>query len=145
MTEVVEFKRPEQPPEPPESKFGNDEFLLRMCAEWRACRAQQQKNWAENQAADLYGTLPSRNLPELDMSPLQHMREIENVFADWEPRTMLLARELLRVCITILAHHHEDPESVLAAGPALEIIRNVVGSLDYCDGEMKIGSKGKAA
>jgi hypothetical protein len=68
------------------------------------------------------------------------MKEIENLLAEiGKPRTMLLARELLGVCITILAH--EDPEGTLAEGPVLEIVRNVVEALEHCKAEMRIGPK----
>lgn len=33
------------------SRFGDDEYLLKWCAEWRAARAQQEKNWAEHSLA----------------------------------------------------------------------------------------------
>ena len=140
MSDVLDFERPTQPAEPPQSKFGNDEWLLKLCAEWRVARAQQQKNWAEHQAATMWGTLPDNYSPELDLSPLERMKELENLFAEiGEPRTMLLARELLGVCVTILAHVHEDPESTFAQGPVLEILRNVLNSLDSCKAEMEIG------
>jgi hypothetical protein len=52
---------------------------------------------------------------------------------------MLLARELLGVCVTILA---QDPESTFAQGPVLEILRT---SLDWCQVDMKIGPENAGA
>ncbi len=52
---------------------------------------------------------------------------------------MLLARELLGVCVTILAYAYEDPESTVAQGPVLKILRNVLDSLDCCEAKTKIG------
>jgi hypothetical protein len=139
MSDVIDFKRPAGPAQPPKSIFGRDDFLLRQCAEWRAARAQQQKNWAEHEAATMWGTLPDDDI-KLDLEPLGRMKEIENLLAEiGKPRTMLLARELLGVCITILAH--EDPEGTLAEGPVLEIVRNVVEALEHCKAEMRIGPK----
>jgi hypothetical protein len=77
----------------------------------------------------------------LDHKPLERMQELEYHLAKWKPRTMLLARQLLGMCVTILAY--EDRESVLADGPVLDIIRNVISSLEFCKGEMRIGPKGE--
>ena len=75
----------------------------------------------------------ARSSPELDVSPLERMKALENLLAEiGKPRTMLLTRELLGVCVTILAHAYEDPESTFAQGPVLEILRNVLTSLDWC-------------
>ena len=139
MNDVLNFKRPTPPAyEPPKSKFGHDETYLKWCAEWRMARAQQQKNWAEHEAATMWGTLPDKDI-ELDMEPLSRMHELEYILAMQKPHTMLLALELLGICITILAH--EDPKATLAEGPVLDIIRNVVHSLEYCKNEMRIGKK----
>ena len=54
---------------------------------------------------------------------------------------MLLARELLGVCVTILAYVCEDPECTIAQGPVLKILRNVLPSLDWCEVDMKIGAE----
>ncbi len=143
MSDVVDFKRPLPPAgttKPPKSIFGDDEWLLRMCAEWRAARAHQQKNWAEHELATMYGTLPDAHI-KLDMEPLDRMHELEYHLSQAKPRTVLLARELLGIAVTILAHAGEDPEATLAQGPVLDIVRNVVEGLNYCKGEMRIGPK----
>jgi len=75
----------------------------------------------------------------LDKEPLERMLALENQLSFFEPRTILLAREMLRACVTILAHGYEDPESPLAQGPVLEIIRNVLKSLENVKGETPIG------
>ena len=41
------FAPPNPPPATLEDHFGDDAWKLRICALWRAQRAQQQKNWAE--------------------------------------------------------------------------------------------------
>jgi len=138
LSEILNFKRPEPPAQPPKSKFGFDDGYLKFCAEWRAARAQQQKNWAEHDAATMWGTLPDAHI-DLDTKPLTHMKELEDILGEVEPRTVLLARELLGIAITILAH--ENRESYLAQGPLLDILRNVVHSLEYCKAEMRIGKK----
>jgi hypothetical protein len=55
------------------------------------------------------------------------MKELEYHLGEMKPRTMLLARELVRVAITILAHRRKDPnpESYLGNGPVLDILHNV--------------------
>ena len=54
-----------------------------------------------------------------------------------KPRTLLPARELLGLYVTILAHTYEDPESTFAQRPVLETLRNVLTSLDCCEVDMK--------
>jgi hypothetical protein len=120
--------------------YGNDEWVLTKCAEWRMARAQMQKNWAAHDLANGWGTLPDAHI-ELDREPLARMHEIESLIDMCEPRTILLARELLGICVTILAFAYEDPEGALAEGPVLEIVRNVISSLDHMKAEMRIGPK----
>jgi hypothetical protein len=71
------------------------------------------------------------------------MKELQSHLEGVKPGTMLLAREMLGIAVTILAYAHEDAESPLAAGPVLELIQNVVAQLEYCDGAMKLGPKPK--
>ncbi|HEU0040279.1 MAG TPA: hypothetical protein VFR76_13505 [Verrucomicrobiae bacterium] len=148
MSDVVPFERPAPPTEPPKpaptlkDRFGNDAWPLEMVAEWRARRAQMQKNWALHEFADGWGYLSSH---DLDQEPLHRMQTIESHISICEPRTVLLARELLRMCVTILAHGNEDPESVLAQGPVLEIVRNVITSLEAMHGDMPIGDAARAS
>ena len=88
----------------------------------------------------MWGRLPDAHI-KLDLEPLHRMYELEYQLAMAEPRTVLLARELLGIAVTILAYAGEDPEGTLAQGPLLDLVRNVVKSLDYCKGEMRIGPK----
>jgi hypothetical protein len=53
----------------------------------------------------------------------------------------MLARELLGIAVTNLAYAGEDPESVLADGPVLDIARNVAKALENCPSEMPLGNK----
>jgi hypothetical protein len=43
--------------------------------------------------------------------------------------------------VTILAHKHEDPESPLAEGPVLEIIRSVQSALQWLPAATLVGAK----
>lgn len=143
MSDVIQFERAAKPAPPKkaptlETHFGNDHWILEMCAKWRAARAQQQKNWAEHELATGWGYLKDSGIP-LDMEPLRRMGQFEKQLACSEPRTILLAREMLGVCVTILAYQNEDPEGALAQGPVLEIVRSVVKSLEYVDGNTPIG------
>lgn len=140
MTEVIQLRPAPAEPEPTPKVFGDDDWLLRMCSQWRFLRSLQQKNWAEHEEATLFGNLPDAGI-ELDTEPLHRMKSIEGDIADMEPRTIMLARELLGVAATILAHATEDPRAALAEGPILEIIVNVKKALEHCDGRMSIGPK----
>jgi hypothetical protein len=142
MTDVIQL-RPTPPTESKPTKvYGDDDWLLRMCSQWRFVRALQQKNWAEHDEATLFSSLPDANI-ELDTEPLDRMKDLEFHISRMEPRTTMLARELLGVAATILAFSKEDPESVLAQGPILEIILNVKNALEHCDGTMKVGPSKK--
>ncbi len=99
-----------------------------------------QKNWAEYELATGWGTLPDAQV-ELDREPLERMHELEYHLSTAKPRTMLLARELLGMCVTILAFENEDPKGTLAKGPVLEIVRNVISSLEFLKADMRIGPK----
>lgn len=142
MSDVIEMcpRVPPSGPKQPKSKFGDDDCLLKWCAEWRAARAQQQKNWAEYELATLWGTLDDMDI-KLDTEPLSRMHKLESLLAGeiGRPHTVLAARELLGMVVTILAH--EDPKGTLAQGPLLEIVRNVVGELDYLKAEMRLRNK----
>jgi hypothetical protein len=144
MTDVIQLRPASTEPEKPPKIFGNDDWLLRMCTQWRAARAQQQKNWAEHEEATMFGFLDDRHI-KLDTDPLCRMKQLECDIADMEPRTIILARELLGVAATILAHSIEHPEATLSDGPILEIIVNVKNALEHCDGKMPIGPKPKSA
>jgi hypothetical protein len=143
MSDVIDLRnhRP-VPPTPPESldtKFGDDGWLLKWCAEWRMARAQQQKNWAEHELGNGWGHL--EDSVKLDLSPLHRMHQLEFHLSQCKPRTILLARELLGICVTILAHQNEDPDHTLSQGPVLEIVRNVIASLEFQKADMRVGPK----
>jgi len=140
VTPSVERTRTPPPPDTLENHFGHDAWKLRICAEWRALRAQQEKNWAEYEVASGWGHLEDRRAQRgLDLKPLELMVALERHLAGFEPCTVLLARELLGVCTTILARQKEEPEHVMGQGPVLEIIRNVFEALQFLDGETRLG------
>jgi hypothetical protein len=74
MSEVVEFRSPPPPYEPPRTKLGHDESWLKMCAEWRALRHEQQKRWALHERDTMWGMLPDAGLPAVDTAPLERMQ-----------------------------------------------------------------------
>jgi len=104
MSDVLDFKQSEPPTL--KDKFGDDDWVLKACAEWRASRAQMQKNWAEHDLANGWGTLPDAHI-KLDSDPLERMQRFEELLSIAKPRTMLLACELLGICATILAYEGE--------------------------------------
>jgi hypothetical protein len=53
-----------------------------------------QKNWAEHDLANGWGTLPDAHI-NLDFEPLRHMEALQWQLSVARPHTMLLARELL--------------------------------------------------
>ena len=65
-------------------KFGDDDWVLRMCADWRAERAQMQKNWAEHNLANGWGTLPDPHT-KLDSDPLERMQRLEELLSMAKP------------------------------------------------------------
>jgi hypothetical protein len=103
-------------------------------------RAQQQKNWAEHEAATMWGTPPDRDI-KLDSQPFDRMKELEDRLAQVKPRTILLARQLLGIVKTILAYKGEDsnPGNYFADGPVLDIVHNVLELLEYCKADLRVG------
>ena len=63
MSNVVSFPPGSSKTPTLKDKFGYaDAAWLKMCAEWRAARAQQQKNWAEHQLATKWSTVPDKEV-----------------------------------------------------------------------------------
>ena len=83
---------PAQPPEIPtlKDKFGDDDWVLKACADWRAARAQMQKNWAEHNLANGWGTLPDAHI-KLDSDPLSECISSKNCFR-WQSRAPCCSR-----------------------------------------------------
>ncbi len=139
MSDVIELRpRPAPKPVTLQSVFGDDAYLLKWCADWRAARHQQEKNWAEHELATGWGHLESAG-HELDRAPLELMEMIQGHIAECEPRTMLLAREMLGMCLTILVQQIEHPDHVMAQGPVVEMLRTVISSLEALDGRTLVG------
>jgi len=135
MGEVVELKKTAEPPSAEPPRF-EDAAILKMTADWRTARAQQQKNWAEHDLATMWG---NAEWIRVDLEPLDYMQKLEARLAQCKPRTMLCAGELLRMAVTILSH--EDRDSVLGQGPAREVVCNVMHALEYLPGDMRVGPK----
>ena len=130
---------------PTESIFGDDDYVLRWCAQWRSYRAKQLQNWAEHDIATMYNNLPNPATFDQLTDPMGKMFELQEHLGTVVPRTMQLARELLRVVLIILAYRQEHPEGTLAAGPILPIIRNVIDALENLDGRMPLVVAGGTA
>lgn len=132
---TIQFPSPPQTQPSLKDIFGGDAGVLKLVAEWRAYRAQQQQNWALHELATGWGHLPDKGI-DLDRSPLDRMQEIEGIIvsAVERPRTMLLARELLKMAETIFADREADPDSTLGCGPALQVMRIVLEGLYGFDG-----------
>lgn len=144
MNNVVDLRGvlPAPPAPTLESIFGQTDALgLKLCAQWRMARAQQQELWAAGDIADGYGNLPSTDSHDTD--PLRKMQVYEDMLARAEPHTVMLAREMLRVCLTVLVHQIEAPETVLADGPVIQIIQRVIAGLDRMPGTTRLARKRK--
>ena len=132
---VIDMENRREGPETLTSKFGDyDAAYLEWCANWRILRAQQQINWAKHDLATGWGILPAEGIG-LSLDPLDQLRALEDRLVTVTPRTVLLAREMLGICVTILAH--PEPEANLAKGPVLEIIKNVLAALDQMSAETR--------
>jgi hypothetical protein len=138
------LKSPTPPPEEPPSQFGElDRWLLKVCTDWRVYRAQQKINWARHELEHMWGTLPDVKL-DLDTKPLQKMKDLEEFLGEFKPKTVLAARELLRVTIEIMAHKSIEPDSHMADGPVLDIVRNVTEALDWLKADLPLKSDSPA-
>jgi len=95
-----------------------------LCAEWHVVRAQQRVNWAHGdlQSAWDHGS----GYGELDLGPLERMKDIEEMLKDWEPRTMAGVRRLVEICLAIQVHAAvEGPEENFGSGPVIEYLKNI--------------------
>ena len=128
MSRIAE-RKPAAPPPDPDPIF-EDNSVLELCAEWRIARATMQIIWAKDEVCP-----PTIGIPGgRDFEPLNRMHEIEHHLSRSEPHTLLCARELLGVAVTMLTH--SDRESTLAQGPVLEIVRNVRNALGNLKGTL---------
>jgi hypothetical protein len=71
--------------------------------------------------------------------PLAKMCELQDTLARvGEPQTVLGARELLGIAIKMLSYRIESPESTVAQGPVVQLIRNVNEALKWLDGDTRL-------
>lgn len=109
---------------------------LEQAAEWKVARAKALLEWATADAASGFMT---KNVAayEVDQSHIAAMDECADWLAKLEPVTVLGAREMLNVVLTILAYREIFPDQDrLSDGPILQILRNVRQGLDWLDGEI---------
>lgn len=110
-----------------------DRGLLQLIGDWRIHRAQQLLNWAQ---FDLRESLDDQD-NKADTDPLEMMKTLEDVLSRGRPKSMRGAIKILEVAHTILSYEH--PEDYMADGPVVEILRNVIRALEYCDAGEPIG------
>lgn len=110
-----------------------DRGLLQLIGDWRIHRAQQLLNWAQ---FDLRESLDDQD-NKADTDPLEMMKTLEDVLSRGRPKSMRGAIKMLEVAHTILSYEH--PEDYMADGPVVEILRNVIRALEYCDAGEPIG------
>ena len=116
----------------------NDQRLLELCAQWQMARAQQEIIWAEQDFSRTDGSLPNEGI-QPSTEPLAKMCELQDTLARLgEPQTVLGARELLGMAIKMLPYLIESPESTVAQGPVVQLIRNVNEALKWLDGDTRL-------
>jgi hypothetical protein len=123
-----------------EGPFGDVEGgYLKMCAEWHVVRAQQRATWAQRDLESAWGLYNGSNGIELDLGPLDRMKEIEECLKDFAPRTMMGARGLIEICLTIQNHAAvESPENNFGCGPVVDYLKNIRDSLNSAPAERQI-------
>jgi hypothetical protein len=105
-----------------------DETLLEVAATWWLARNSALHHWAKSDKESLFGI--RENELEAPVEDLAMMKQAGEVFP-LKPNTIMGARESLRIALEILETRERDPESTLAQGPALEIIREVIEEMGY--------------
>ena len=116
----------------------NDQRLLELCTQWQMARAQQEIIWAEQDFSRMDGSLPNEGI-QPSTEPLAKMCEPQETLARvGEPQTVLGARELLGIAIKMLTYRIESPESTVAQGPVVQLIRNVNEALKWLDGDTRL-------
>lgn len=110
-----------------------DRGLLEMIGDWRIHRAQQTLVWAQNEQRESLGDTSY----EVDTNELGMMKTLEDLIGAAEPKSMRAVVKMLGVAHTILSH--EDPKAYMADGPVVEILRNVIEALEYCDSGEPVG------
>jgi hypothetical protein len=121
----------------PFGAFGEVEGgYLKMCAEWHLVRAQQRVNWAQG---DLRSAWDRGHYGELDLGPLERMKEIEGHLGNFEPRTMMGVRQLIEICLAIQNHSAvEGPNAVFGHGPVVNYLKNIREALISAPAERQI-------
>jgi hypothetical protein len=114
----------------------DDQRLLELCTQWQMARAQQEIIWAEQDFSRMDGSLPNEGIQS---EPLAKMCKLQDTLARvGEPQTVLGARELLGIAIKMLTYRIESPESTVAQGPVVQLIRNVNEALKWLDGDTRL-------
>jgi len=116
----------------------DDQRLLELCTQWQMARAQQEIIWAEQDFSRMDGSLPNEGI-QPSTEPLAKMCELQDTLARLgEPQTVLGARELLGIAIKMLTYRIESPESTVAQGPVVQLIRNLNEALKWLDGDTRL-------
>lgn len=98
-----------------------DAAYLGYCAEWHVARAEQQLHWAQGDLESGWDTHPN-----LDLSALERMKDLEEMLIDWVPRTTIGVRKLVEICLAIQAHAAiESPDDHFGRGPVIDYLKNI--------------------
>src|ERR1700737_5559010 len=116
----------------------DDQRVLELWTQWQMARAQQEIIWAEQDFSRMDGALPNEAIHP-STNPRAKMCELQDTLARvGEPQTVLGARELLGIAIKMLTYRIESPESTVAQGPVIQLLRNVNEALKWLDGHMRL-------
>jgi hypothetical protein len=100
-----------------------DLWILRMCTDWRIIHTQQEIDRKKQDFAGMWGNVPDTHI-DLDLAPLDQLREIEFHLSQVKPHTIFAAREMLGVVTEIMV------DAAIAKDAAIKIVSNVVQFLD---------------
>lgn len=115
------------PPPAVAPRTPQQQHLLQCCAEWRLARAEVEKACAETELDYLDGMKRANSHDH--MPAFERMKVCEDELCIAEPDTARAAAALLGVANVMLSTKEADPDRMLAGGPALPILRNVLRAL----------------
>lgn len=145
------MKRPtplRTPPEPlavvPEARRPpvNDSLVLGTAAACMRARAEAVLIWAQGDEADRYGTRDGARPDNPDKHVAEFRREMATL-AVHGPRSIRGAEAVLNVVLDVLVQRAIDPDTVLADGPVVDLVRNVRDAIAYVDPDLAIGAGGQ--
>jgi hypothetical protein len=126
ISELSTSREPETP-----RLCGSDGDILRLVGRWRKARAQALLVWANHDMESHCGF--DEDVEITPPASIDDMSKCARILALQEPRSVLAAREMLAVALTILSHRQLEPDTDWFEGPVFEIIQKVHQALRWTD------------